>query len=143
MLKVNDFNDGELLFWNQTSHSQCYYRRYTLKEWVRYRAPEQTSDKSKLTFAVDSYALGNILFHLLTKKKPYFELKAMSRAKDHTSTGIPPAIPLSFRLNEDYVIQNMVKLIDQLYEPDPIKRQTSWMVANKLQDIIDTMENGI
>ena len=136
--KINDFNDGELLGWNRTSHRQCYFRRYTLQEWVRYRAPEQTDHESHLTVAVDSYALGNILFHLLTKKKPYFELKAMSRAKDLTMNGIPPKIPALIRKSNDTRISTFVGVIDQLQYSDPVKRLSSWVAAEKLGEIMES-----
>ena len=135
--KLNDFNDCQLLWWNKRTQSQCLYKRPETIPWVRYRAPEQTSSRNSLTYAVDSYGLGNVLFHLLTGKKPYFELKAMSRARELTKDGISPRLPDFYRQSKDPAISLLVSVIDELHQANPRMRKTTISAAAKLRKVIE------
>lgn len=88
ILKISDFNDAELLKWNTTSDSPCYFRR---SRWVaNYHSPEEVKEYP-LDERVDIYSFGSFLFYLLTDgTKPYNDVKNDHETMRLVARGIPP-----------------------------------------------------
>jgi len=70
-LRLNDFNDAELILYNTTSSGPCRFRRK--KHNGNYQSPEEAWELP-LSHAVDLHTLGGVLYFILFGKRPYFDL---------------------------------------------------------------------
>lgn len=99
VFKISDFNDAEILQWNQTTTSTdptnstesdklCYFNR---KRWFPYyRAREEILEQPILTHKVDIYAMGGILYHLLEGQDPYEDCRLRDAFKSVVMGKLPP-----------------------------------------------------
>eukprot|EP00816_Leptocylindrus_hargravesii_P006981 CAMPEP_0196821732 /NCGR_PEP_ID=MMETSP1362-20130617/80672_1 /TAXON_ID=163516 /ORGANISM="Leptocylindrus danicus, Strain CCMP1856" /LENGTH=359 /DNA_ID=CAMNT_0042201047 /DNA_START=578 /DNA_END=1654 /DNA_ORIENTATION=- len=132
--KLNDFNDGELLRWNQSTQSHCGFRRNPVEPWVRYRAPEQARKNELLNEKVDVFALGSILLYVLTGKKP-FAGESMSDTKQKLRENISPPISLDYRKSDDPADIAITKAINDCHETEVTKRISAEKVSSELRKI--------
>lgn len=103
-----------------------------------YMAPEQISGSSPITAKTDLYALGVVLFELLTGKTPFKSETTAELLMAHLSKK-PPRI-----CNEvlDCPIW-LEKVVFQLMEKDPIKRpRDALAVAQALKEVRDKVAHG-
>ena len=63
MLKLNDFNRGEAMLFDEERGSYCQYRN--VKGGGDFRAPEEFRD-GRLNENIDVFGLGNMMYGLLT-----------------------------------------------------------------------------
>merc|ERR1711862_507644 len=97
ILKLSDFNDSELLKWNVTSNTQCFFRR---KRWkANFHSPEEVWEYP-LTYKLDIYALGGILYYILVGYNPYNKIPDNTVLK-YVAKGITPQIPLHIQNNNN------------------------------------------
>ncbi len=96
-----------------------------------YMAPEMFSRADYLSPAVDQYALGVLLFHILVGKPPFFG-DDMEIVRDHMHT-LPPR--LSGALPEARVPPALDKLVAQLLAKDPAERPTAAAAVERLMQI--------
>lgn len=116
--KLNDFNTCEFLPWNPNTRTTCGFRGRFHEPW--WRAPEEmppidqngtdlaamkdNQKSTKLTQMlqekVDIYALGNILFHVLTTHSPRGKMKAsrLLTVQEMVTKGQRPPLPTTFQL---------------------------------------------
>ena len=67
---LNDFNIAEFLTYDPKTNKTCGFRSRLHKPWLQ--APEEmdTSHQTMVDEKVDVYALGEVLFHILTTHGP-------------------------------------------------------------------------
>jgi serine/threonine protein kinase len=130
--KLNDFNDGELLQWNQTSQSQCGFRRNPVENWARYRAPEQAREGELLSEKVDVFALGSMLVYILTGRYP-FDGESMTTTKQKLKENIAPTLSSVYRNSDDPAVLAIVEAIDECHEPVMAKRSSAEEVSFRLR----------
>jgi hypothetical protein len=130
--KLNDFNDGELLQWNQTSQSQCGFRRNPVENWARYRAPEQAREGELLSEKVDVFALGSMLVYILTGQEP-FAGESISPTKQKLKENIAPPLSSGYRNSDDPAVLAIVEAIDECHEPVMAKRSSAEEVSFRLR----------
>jgi hypothetical protein len=93
--KLNDFNKGRVLRWNPDQRRYCTI--YSSYDTV-YRAPEEL-EGDHVDVSPDVYALGKVLYTLLTGRQPHFEHGSKSRAIRAILNGTEPWIDPRFRDN--------------------------------------------
>ena len=86
-----------------------------------YMSPEQISDSKNLDYRSDYYALGVILFELLTKKNPYGEVT--SREELYYKIQVEP--PISIRTFLPTIDNSIDNLVNSLLEKENYKRPNS------------------
>ena len=150
--KINDFNVAEFLTVPKSDddtssaakkYNDCGKFRSRLHDpW--WRAPEEMNlnSTSYVDEKVDVYALGNVLFHILTTHSPRGKMKK-DRAptiRKEVGKGIKPQLPPAYRdAKGNHVVEAFRKAFDLCFEPDPSKRGTSKQVAIVLHDAYQVM----
>lgn len=132
--KINDFNIAEFLHWNPSKNATCGFPSRLHEPW--WRAPEEVSltqdNSTALTAAVDVYALGSILFHILTTHSPRGKMKK-ERAEEVRAKvlkGEPPFLDSKYTKSKDPSIVAFRKAMKLCFEPDPTKRGSARQVAD-------------
>ncbi|MEV1244857.1 protein kinase [Nonomuraea sp. NPDC049750] len=113
LVKVLDFGAGRII--GDIEHSKITSTGVTVGS-ARYMAPEQFR-ASTVTPAADLYALGCVLFEMLTGVPPFHSESAYELAEKH-QTEQPPPISL---LRSD-VPQDLTRLVERLLAKDPADR---------------------
>lgn len=132
--KINDFNIAEFLHWNPKTNETCGFPSRLHEPW--WRAPEEVSltpsNDTKLTAEVDVYALGSILFHVLTTHSPRGKMKKerAEEIREKVLRGEPPFLDKKYTESKDPSIVAFRKAMKLCFEPDPKKRGTSRQVAD-------------
>lgn len=136
VIKYNDFNIGAMLRWNQSE--PCGYPvRFDGKLW---RSPEEIRNTTYVSEKTDLYALGNILFQVLTKHQPWtwlepngqLELAEVARKK---LAGDMPYIPTKFRKNA-LPYQGLYFGTLACYRLDPTERPTAFQLARAFRTVL-------
>lgn len=132
ILKLSDFNDSELLRWNVTSNAPCFFRRKRYK--ANYRSPEEVLFRL-LTYKIDVYAFGGLLFYLLTGSMPYNKIHdnkvALSVAK-----GILPQLPTNIINNKDPMITKLKDIMLECHRYDPNLRPNIVSIQTELSTLL-------
>ena len=136
--KLNDFNIAEFLTYNTTTNKTCGFRSRLHEPW--WRAPEEMdmSHRTMVDEKVDIYALGEVLFHILTTHGPRGKMKKfrMEEVREVVRRGEPPSMWEPYasdeKLKKHPVVRAFTKALDLCFEPDPVKRGTSIQVARVL-----------
>ena len=148
--KLNDFNIAEFLTYdaNSKTNQTCGFRSRLHEPW--WRAPEEMdmSHKTFVTEKVDVYALGEVLFHILTTHSPRGKMKKhlMEDARTIVRQGIRPNLTEPFLsagvgggkdgtstlLKKSGAVKAFLKAMDLCFEKDPSKRGTAIQVARVL-----------
>jgi hypothetical protein len=129
--KLNDFNTCELLRWNPQTKTTCGFRGRFHEPW--WRAPEEmpllvvnndttqsntqkvvedrgtTKATTKiLDEKVDIYAMGNILYHILTTHSPHGKMKAsrLVAMQEMVVQGHRPPLPVFYQLQQQRLDDN-------------------------------------
>ena len=134
MPKLNDFNIAEFLRFNPTTNESCGFPSRLHEPW--WRAPEEMEIGANTTLneKVDVYALGNLLFHILTTKSPRGKMKPerMEETRELVLKGEAPILSPPFNKSKDNVIKTFRKAMAMCFEVDPVKRATAREVATLL-----------
>lgn len=132
--KLNDFNIAEFLRYNPTTNKTCGFRSRLHEPW--WRAPEEVTigNNNLLDESVDIYALGNILFHILTTHSPRGKMKRerMEDVRQVVAKGIRPTLAQEFTKNKDPSIVAIRTALYKCQEFDPKKRPTAREIATML-----------
>ncbi|KAL3910164.1 MAG: hypothetical protein SGILL_007802, partial [Bacillariaceae sp.] len=146
--KLNDFNIAEFLTYNTTTDQPCGFRSRLHEPW--WRAPEEMdmSHTAMVTEKVDVYALGNVLFHILTTHAPRGKMKKerMDEVRSLVRNGTRPAMLepyVSGEIRKNRITKAFVKAMDLCYEADPSNRGTSIQVARVLHKALKREEDEI
>jgi len=129
--KLNDFNICEF----------CpeFPSRFHEPWW---RAPEEMmKNHSNVTVnhKVDVYALGNLLFSILTTRSPRGKMKAyrLEYVRDQVMRGVAPVVENEeINQSEDPALLAIRHAMNLCYEPNPEQRPTSSQVAQLLLDAL-------
>ena len=143
--KINDFNIAEFLQMDPVTKKPCLTVRSRLHEpW--WRAPEEM-DMTHNTFVnekVDVYALGQILFHILTTHSPWGKMKQerMDEVRDKVRAGTKPLFMDEYVNTTRPAEIAMKEAINRCWETDPTKRATAREVAEHLYDALDELRSS-
>lgn len=95
---------------------------------------------------VDVYALGNILFHILTSHAPWGKMKTekIPEIRPKVAMGVRPPIPKEFLHDKNPHIKTIVKAIELCWVTDPKKRASAQAVASVLfHSLMDVKETKL
>lgn len=112
-VKVLDFGMGRIV--DDTDQARVTSSSVTVGT-ARYMAPEQFSSAA-VTQAADLYALGCILFELLTGNPPFVETNALDLALKHQNEPVPPVTMIRGDVPKD-----LARLVERLLAKDPADR---------------------
>lgn len=132
--KLNDFNIAEFLTYNATTNQTCGFRSRLHEPW--WRAPEEMdlSHETMVNEKVDVYALGNVLFHILTTHAPHGKMKKerMEEIRAKVRSGIRPTMLEPYAsgpMSKNHIVKAFLKAMDLCFQADPSKRGTAIEVA--------------
>mmetsp|Transcript_16665 Transcript_16665/g.23634 ORF Transcript_16665/g.23634 Transcript_16665/m.23634 type:complete len:253 (-) Transcript_16665:171-929(-) len=134
-LKLNDFNIGIMLKWNQTSNTQCGFpAQYPNPQW---RSPEEANDSQFLTEKVDVFSMGHIFFRLICGHEPWNKLEKGGKPSSDQMTsmvkaGILPNIPDNIMQTTDSEVKAILNAMLECYTFDPVKRPSARKIASHL-----------
>ena len=132
--KLNDFNIAEFLRYNPKTNQTCGFRSRLHEPW--WRAPEEVTKENDnvLDEKVDIYALGNLIFHIVTTRSPRGKMKKerMEEVRTKVAQGIRPQMEEEFAESTDPALVTLIEVIDMCYDPDPTRRPSSRHVASML-----------
>lgn len=117
-IKLNDFNDAEVLLYNTTDKEECRFRR---PKWGVYGKAAEEVRELPLTHKVDIHSLGVILYSL------------MVRSVDYTIPG--RRLPAVLRTN-DKRTRTVLNLILQCWSTQPDMRPSALHVAEELSRVL-------
>ncbi len=139
--KLNDFNIAEFLHYNPTTNKTCGFRSRLHEPW--WRAPEEVTigNSNLLDESVDVYALGNLLFHILTTHSPRGKMKRerMEEVRQVVAKGVRPTMAQEYTTSKDPSIVAIRKAIYKCHEFDPKKRPSAREVATTLIKAVSEM----
>ena len=135
--KLNDFNIAEFLHYpkgNATTDS-CGFPARLHEPW--WRAPEEmnvTSNKNLVNEKVDIYALGAVLYHILTTHSPRGKMKKerMEEVRQLVINGIAPPLMEPWASSNSPMVQAFKDAMKLCFQADPQKRGTTKEVATIL-----------
>jgi hypothetical protein len=138
--KLNDFNIAEFLRWNPETNETCGFSSRMHEPW--WRAPEEMNtttatlkeDAVLLDEKVDIYALGNVLYHILTTHSPRGKMKRerMEMVRPLVAQGIAPQLPEPYASGTDPVYAVFRNAMALCFAKDPKERGSAEEVANLL-----------
>jgi serine/threonine protein kinase len=139
--KLNDFNIGEFLRWNPETNETCGFPSRMHEPW--WRAPEEMNTTAKedavlLDEKVDIYALGNVLYHILTTRSPRGKMKRerMEIVRPAVAQGIAPKLPEPYASGTDPVYAAFRNAMALCFAKDPKERGSAEEVANLLMNAV-------
>jgi serine/threonine-protein kinase len=134
-LRLNDFNDAELIRYNITSSGPCRFRRK--KHNGNYQSPEEAWELP-LSHAVDLHTLGGVLYFILFGKRPYFDLEP-EFAFAYLSKQVFPLLPIGFNIEKSGhpAVTTMLQLIRKLRSANPADRPEASLVIFELDALLE------
>lgn len=108
---------------NQTTPTSC---KFYLPSLGNPRSPEEYKDETQLTNAVDVWALGSILYRLLTGNTVWSRNDyTKEEVQERVVKGVLPRISNSILNSTDPVDKVMVEALDMCYNYDPSERPSA------------------
>lgn len=137
--KINDFNIAELLRYNPATNKTCGFPNRMHQPW--WRAPEEVSLTRGTVLVdekVDIYALGGVLFHILTTHSPRGKMKPefQETVRAAVEQGMAPTIPPPFDTEQNVVTVAFRKAMARCFEKDPVKRASAQEIVEILLDAL-------
>lgn len=147
--KLNDFNRCTFLYWNTTSDNETCPYLYTDYNAGLFRSPEEyayTLQSEK----IDVFALGNILYVLLTDKEPFEDMMEEHNStvvKELVQNGTKPYLERSLYESADPSVKALIKAMEMCQELDWRTRARAIEVRDyldgRLRDILFQEEKKI
>ena len=133
-LRLNDFNDATLLWYNYTSAGPCLFR--CRKHNPNYQSPEEAWELP-LSHAVDLHSLGGVLYFCLLGKMPYWDLDA-AYAFAYLSREVFPLLPVGFNIEDsgNRAVTTMLQLIRRLRRLRPAERPPASEIVTELDAVL-------
>eukprot|EP00980_Cylindrotheca_fusiformis_P012159 scaffold2939_cov123-Cylindrotheca_fusiformis.AAC.3 len=147
--KLNDFNIAEFIQYNPNTNSSCGFPSRLHEPW--WRAPEEMfipnntrTEMRLVTEKVDVYALGAVLFHILTTHAPRGKMKKerMDHVRKEVAQGVAPKLPAPYNTTTSPAVKAFRQAMDLCFVVDPVKRGTAHEVASLLQNMVKKYENA-
>lgn len=139
VIKLGDFNRGRFLRRNATAPSTAC--TYTIgKNDAAFRSPEEYEYLPQ-TSAIDVYALGSILYEILTGKEVWYDTDT-KKAQKRIRKGEQPKIPEELLESKHPVDMALKHAISMCYVFDPPKRAKSQDVSSFLQQKLSELPPG-
>ncbi|KAL7501699.1 hypothetical protein ACHAWT_009568 [Skeletonema menzelii] len=150
--KLNDFNVAEFLMWNPKTNSKCGFEGRFKEPW--WRSPEEMQVQMSteypnpplLTEKVDVYALGNILWDLLTTHAPWGKMKKerQDEVRPKVAKGELPKLPPPY---DTLTLQDpaLKALKDAMYKClrlNPDDRPSAGEIAEELAEALGNLPEG-
>jgi len=151
-IKFNDFNIGVLMRWNPRDNKPCGYPvRFAAPLW---RSPEDIHETNTSRYIQpdksDTYALGNLLFQVLTTHQPWTWLEPNGKLEveqviEKKLAGELPFIPTKFQgiSNNKTGIQAIYHATLACFAHDPNDRPTSFELAQALETALEWTKTGV
>jgi len=134
---LNDFNRARWITWNKRDDVPCGFR--VANNPGKWRAPEEYKYEVE-DEKIDVYSAGNVLYYLLTEKKP-FDDEDQKDAKKMVMKGKRPPLPKRFRDGSAHrVDQVLLKAMEWCWTHDPAERPSARAVADLLEEELRSME---
>jgi hypothetical protein len=145
--KLNDFNIAEFIYANGKNET-CGFPSRLHEPW--WRAPEEmyippNGEPNRLvTEKVDVYALGAVLFHILTTHSPRGKMKKdrMDQVRAEVAQGKPPILPPPFNTSKATGVVAFRQAMDLCFEANPMNRATSHDIVYILETAVRKYERG-
>jgi serine/threonine protein kinase len=135
--KLNDFNTAEFLHWNPKTNETCGFPSRLHEPW--WRAPEEVvlnqEDRPLLNEKVDVYALGNLIFYILTLQHPRGlknKKERLAEVREQVARGEPPMLEETYAKSTNPVVKAFREAMKLCFEPDPKQRGSAREVADIL-----------
>jgi serine/threonine protein kinase len=132
--KLNDFNLAEFLRYDPITNERCGFQ--SRHHEPRWRAPEEMdlSHKTIVNEKVDIYALGNILFYILTLNLPHGKMQSdrMNEVRVAVKAGVRPGLSKMYKTSKDPIVLAFKEAMDMCFQPNPALRATARQVADRL-----------
>jgi serine/threonine protein kinase len=126
---VNDFNNAKILQWDSKHHRYC-------KTWLtfeeRFKSPEEWRG-DYCDEGVDTYALGNSIFSLLTGLYPFPGHASMYDVADKVKNGEHTRIDARYR-SRSFVESRLVDVMERMLAPFTENRPSIFEVVQYLRD---------
>jgi len=145
-IKLNDFNIAILQRWNTTSNSICRAPvRFAAPLW---KSPEENRNASYVdAAATDVYGLGNLLFHVLTKRQPWTHLEpngplTPEQAAQKKIMGEMPFVPEKYTADgtKKQALKALYHATMECFRTDPELRPTAHSVATRLDQMVQVLK---
>lgn len=140
--KLNDFNIAEFLRYprHDEKGKTCGFPSRLHEPW--WRAPEEMNLNSTKTIVdekVDIYALGSVLFHILTTHAPRGKMQKerMDGVRKDVINGIRPNLMEPFASDPSPIVQAFREAMALCFHDDPRKRGTSGAVATIFHEALE------
>ena len=137
MIKINDFNRCRILPKHNITKDVCKLKIPSAPG--AHRSPEEY-ELLKIDEKIDLYSVANVLYGILTGRKPY-ENKLRRDIKKNVMKGQSPDIENDFRKPGTYDAL-LVQIIENAYSLDPKKRWSAKEVVEKLERVLDVKSDG-
>jgi Protein kinase domain. len=133
--KLNDFNRCTFLYWNTTSDNETCPYVYTDYNAGLFRSPEEyayTLQSEK----IDVFALGNILYVLLTDNEPFDDMREEHNStmiKEFVQNGLKPHLERDLYVSDDPSVKAIIEAMEMCHELDWRKRTRAIQVRDYLE----------
>ena len=150
--KLNDFNVAEFLKWDHAANRTCGFKGRFKEPW--WRSPEEmrlhlpeyaeyggVKSSAPLDEKVDVFALGNILFTILTTHSPYKMTKDDApRIRADVAAGVLPKLPSDFNeTTSDPALRSIMKAMYKCLRRIPQDRPTAGEIAAELSEAVENL----
>jgi serine/threonine protein kinase len=128
---LNDFNSAVPLRYNAQEQQFCLHTSPS----GNYKAPEYFHKPMFLNEQSDVWALGCILFGILTGVMPYHEFFTDKEYMEQTRRGIPPVLNEAFRSDKaSFIERRMVEIMDEMFNIIRAERSSIFDVVERLHE---------
>mmetsp|Transcript_17770 Transcript_17770/g.30046 ORF Transcript_17770/g.30046 Transcript_17770/m.30046 type:complete len:660 (-) Transcript_17770:93-2072(-) len=150
--KLNDFNVAEFLMWNPKTNTKCGFEGRFKEPW--WRAPEEMQvqmtteypNPPPLTEKVDVYALGNILWDLLTTHSPWGKMKKerQDEVRPKVAKGELPKLPPPYDkiTLKDPALNALKDAMYKCLRLNPEDRPSAGEIAEELAEALGNLPEG-
>ncbi len=128
-IKLNDFNRGEVMLFNEKKNEYCRYRNG--RGGGDWRAPEEYVD-NPLDEKIDVFSYGNNVYSLLTGLFVFYEEKNYKKIKKMILNGKKAHIDDVYR-SGGAIERKLVEIIEKCWTFDPTERPSIFEIIDDLQ----------
>jgi serine/threonine protein kinase len=131
-LVLNDVSNGVVMHWNEENQVYCKYSQY-FGGGGDFHAPEELVDKGMVDESVDVFAVGSMIFSLLTGLYPYYDETDEDAFGEMAIAGVPPYIDPRYK-ERSFIEARLVTLMESCHKFDPSDRVDIFEVVRFLKE---------